>query len=319
MRIGLSVYGTLFSMGMHASSNRPMISPWQLMDQAFNAGLEGVEFPIALLQNENLAAIKRYAQERELFLSLETAGYHPTKLAEAIETCQRLGACTLRTAVGGARPGGDRRALTGRWWSFLQDVLLGLRKAQQQAERAGVCLCVENHQDLTSEEIVWLCATIDSQRFGVVLDTGNTLATAEDPVDFARNVAPYIKHIHLKDYQVFLSEEGYRLVRCSLGVGVVNFRTLFDLFAEVCPQATMSIELGALEAHHVRVLADDYWQEYPPRSAAQFAHVLNFVFSQAQTGDWRTPFERQEPIDTIIAYENQQLAESVAYMQALHA
>jgi sugar phosphate isomerase/epimerase len=317
MRIGLSVYGTIFSMGIHTSSNRTMITPKQLIDQALAAGLEGVEIPIVLLQNEDLLAIKRYAQERELFISLETSGYNPEKLAEAIEVCQQLGVRTLRTVVGGARLGGDRRLLAGRWQAFLQDILAGLRKAQVKASRSGVNLAVENHQDLTSEELLWLCESIGSQHFGIVLDTGNTLATAEDPVDFARTVATFIKHVHLKDYRIYLYEEGYRLVRCPLGQGVVNFHALFDLFAEACPQVTMSIELGALEARYVRVLADDYWQEYPPRSAAQFAHVLNFVLAKAQqTSDWRTPFERHEPAEAIIAYEEQQLAESITYIEA---
>jgi sugar phosphate isomerase/epimerase len=316
MRIGLSVYGTIFSMGIHTASGRAMISPKQLIDQALTAGLEGVEIPIVLLQNEDLAAIKHYAQERELFITLETSGYNPEKLAEAIEVCQQLGVRTLRTVVGGARLGGDRRPLAGRWQAFLQDVLAGLRKAQVQANRTGVNLAIENHQDLTSEELLWLCESIGSQHFGIVLDTGNTLATAEDPIDFARSVATYIKHVHLKDYWIYLCEEGYRLVRCPLGQGVVNFPVLFDLFAEMCPQVTMSIELGALEARYVRVLADDYWQEYPPRSAAQFAHVLNFVLSKAQQSrDWRTPFECHEPAEAIITYEEQQLAESIAYIE----
>lgn len=82
----------------------------------------------------------------------------------------------------------------------------------------------------------------------------------------------------------------------------------------------MSIELGALEARHVRVLADDYWPDYPPRSAAQLAHVLRFVQDNAgPSGDWRTPFERDEPVEAIIAYEDQQLAASLAYMLPLFA
>ena len=80
----------------------------------------------------------------------------------------------------------------------------------------------------------------------------------------------------------------------------------------------MSIELGALEARHVRVLADDYWPDYPPRSAAQLARVLRFVLYNARpAGDWRTPFERNEPVEAVIAYEDQQLAASLAYILPL--
>ena len=315
MRIGIAVYGTVFSMGIHPASGRPTIRPEQLMDQALAAGLEGVELPVSLLQGENVTAVARYAQERKLFITLAAGGYDPDKLSEAIDLGAQLGASTVRTAVGGAKIGGDRRPLAGRWQSFLQEVLMGLREATAVAERADVNLAVENHQDLASEELLWLCESIGSQRFGITLDTGNPLATAEEPLDFARRMAPYVKNVHLKDYCIYLSEEGYRLVRCPLGQGVINFPALFGILAEACPDVTMSIELGALEARYIRVLADDYWPDYPPRTAAQLARVLRLVQANARPpGDWRTPFERDEPVEAILAYEEQQLAASLAYI-----
>ncbi len=320
MRIGLSVYGTTFGMGIDLHSGRPTITPCQLMDKAIAAGLEGVDLPASLMQGEDATAVARYARERGQFITLETEGYDPGKLASAIDLGVRLGAGTVRTMVGGARLGGDRRPLAGRWQSFLQEILAGLRQATLNAERTGVNLTVENHQDLASEELLWLCESIGSQRFGITLDTGNPLATAEEPVNFARRVAPYVKHVHLKDYQVYMSTEGYRLVRCPLGQGVVDFPALFGILSATCPHITMSIELGALEARHVRVLADDYWPDYPPRSAAQLAHVLRFVLGNARpSGDWRTPFERNESVEAVIAYEDQQLAASLAYMLPLFA
>lgn len=320
MRVGLSVYGTTFGMGIDLHSGRPTITPGQLMNKAIALGLQGVELPISLMQREDATAVAHYAHERRLFITLETEGYDPDKLASAIDMGVRLGAGTVRTVVGGAKLGGDRRPLAGRWQSFLQEVLAGLRQATINAERAGVNLAVENHQDLASEEMLWLCESIGSQRFGITLDTGNPLATAEEPVNFARRVAPYVKNVHLKDYQVYLSNEGYRLVRCPLGQGVVDFPALFGILSATCPYISMSIELGALEARHVRVLADDYWPDYPPRSAAQFARVLRFVLSNAMpAGDWHTPFERNEPVEAVIAYEDQQLATSLPYILSLLA
>ena len=315
MRVGLSVYGTVFSMGIHPASGRSAIKPQELMDQALAVGLEGVELPASLLQGENIAALARYAQERGLFITLAAGGYDPDKLAEAIDLGARLGAGTVRTVVGGAKIGGDRRPLAGRWQSFLQEVLSGLKEATAVAERVDVNLAVENHQDLASEELLWLCESIGSQRFGITLDTGNPLATAEEPLDFARRVAPHVKNVHLKDYCIYPGEEGYRLVRSPLGQGVIDFPALFGILAGACPDVTMSIELGALEARYIRVLADDYWPDYPPRSAAQLARVLRLIRAHARpAGDWRTPFERDEAVEAIIAYEKQQLAASLAYI-----
>ena len=52
----------------------------------------------------------------------------------------------------------------------------------------------------------------------------------------------------------------------------------------------------------------------------QFAHVLRFVLDNARpSGDWRTPFELNEPVEAIIAYEDQQLDASLAYILPLFA
>ena len=319
MRIGLAAYGTVFTMGLTPLSGQPRITPTQLMDQALASGLTGVEIPVALLENEDIASITRYAQNHGLFITVAASGYNPESLISALELAAQLGALTVRTMTGGAKIGGDRRPLADRWPSFLEQVLHGLRSATTVAERVGVNLAVENHQDLASEELLWLCNSINSPRFGLTLDTGNPLATAEEPLDFARRIGPHIKNIHLKDYWIYPTDEGYRLVRSVLGQGVIDFPQLFSIFAEFCPDATASIELGALEARHIRVLADDYWPAYPPRSAAQLAHTLHFVYSHTkqhnQPEDWRTPFERHEPVPTIISYEEQQLIASLSYIK----
>jgi 3-oxoisoapionate decarboxylase len=318
MRIGLAVYGTVFSMGLHPASGRPTISVQQLMEQALSAHLQGVEIPVSLLKDEDIPAIARAAREQGLFITLATGGYAAEPLSESISLAAQLGAETVRTVVGGAKIGGDRRPLAGRWQPFLQEVLIQLKEATVSAEKAGVNLAVENHQDLASEELLWLCESIGSARFGINLDTGNPLATAEEPLDYFRRVAPYLKNVHLKDYAIYLSEEGYRLVRCPLGQGVIDFPALFKILAASRPDITMSVELGALEARHIRVLADDYWPDYPPRSAAHLAALLRFVQAHARpVGDWRTPFEREESAEAIIAYEQHQLAASLAYLAAL--
>jgi sugar phosphate isomerase/epimerase len=318
MKIGLAVYGTTYTMGIHPNSGRPRITAMQLLEQAAEAGLEGAEMPVSLLEDNDLGAIAAAARERGMFIVVAAGGYDPKPLAEACDKAAQVGATIVRTIVGGAGFGGDRRKLAGRWRPFLREALAGLKEAALVAERIGVTLAVENHQDLASEELIWLCEQIGSAHFGLTLDTGNPLATAEEPVDFARRIGPYLKHVHLKDYWVYPSEEGYRLVRCPLGQGAVDFPALFGLFAGHGPGLTMSVELGALEARHVRALADDYWPEYPPRSAAQLAALLRFVQAHAKpAGEWRTPYELGRPEADIIAYENRQLWASLAYLKSL--
>ncbi|QHW30513.1 sugar phosphate isomerase/epimerase [Paenibacillus rhizovicinus] len=321
MQIGLSMFGTTYAMGLHPRSGRTPLTAEAVIAWALNANLQGVELPDSILAAADVPAIARMTQERGLYVSVACGGYDPAKLGEACRLAAACGARIVRTVAGGARIGGDRRNMAGRWGTFLEEVREGLAAAVRIAEREGVAIALENHQDLASEELIWLCESIGSPNFGLTLDTGNPLATAEEPVDFARRIAPYLKNVHLKDYWIYPSEEGYRLVRCPLGQGAVDFPALLEVFRQFGPQELpMSIEIGALEARHIRVLADDYWPDYPDRSAKQLASLLRFVAANSKpAADWRTPHEREASPEEVVAYERAQLRSSIAYMQSLIA
>ncbi|MBM7565562.1 sugar phosphate isomerase/epimerase family protein [Paenibacillus sacheonensis] len=319
MRIGLSMYGTTYAMGLHPRSGKRPMNAENVIAWSLGANLQGVELPEVILAASDLSAIAELTREKGFYVAVASGGYDPAKLGEACRLAAASGARIVRTVAGGARIGGDRRHLAGSWGAFMEEVREGLTAAVRIAEQEGVTIALENHQDLASEELVWLCESIASPNFGLTLDTGNPLATAEEPVEFARRIAPHIKNVHLKDYWIYPSEEGYRLVRCPLGQGVVDFPALMSLFRRSGLQdLPMSIEIGALEARHIRVLADDYWPAYPERSARQLAELMRFVHANSKpAADWRTPHEREAAPDDVNAYERSQLRSSIAYMQSL--
>ena len=57
MRIGLSVYGTTFGMGIDPLSGRPVISPRELMDQAITAGYSSRLRRGGMIQTHSLAPL----------------------------------------------------------------------------------------------------------------------------------------------------------------------------------------------------------------------------------------------------------------------
>ncbi|TVY07576.1 sugar phosphate isomerase/epimerase family protein [Paenibacillus cremeus] len=318
MRFGLTAYGTVYAMGIHPASGRARITARELLEKAEQYGLTGAEIPLDLLTGGDAEETGRYARERGLFINIATGGFDPEHLKGAMQLANRIGALTVRTVVGGAKFGGDRRHMAGTWQPFLKSILHSFQQVMEEADPQGVNLAVENHQDLASEELLWLCETVGSPQFGITLDTGNPLATAEEPIDFFRRVAPYVKNVHLKEYAIYTSEEGYRLVRKPLGQGVIDFPELMRIFSEVNPQMTMSIEHGALEARHVRVLQEDFWTEYPERTARQLTRLLRFVEDHARSrGDWRTPYERGASSEEIASYEMEELHTGLAYLSRL--
>ena len=78
-------------------------------------------------------------------------------------------------------------------------------------------------------------------------------------------IAPHVRHVHLKDYRVQFTDEGFRLVRCAIGDGAVPFKEMLAILGEHHETLPAVLEPGALEARHVRLFTPDWWKGYAPK------------------------------------------------------
>ena len=159
---------------------------------------------------------------------------------------------------------GDRHALGDKWKELVAEVRAALADRGPRAADEGRVLAIENHQDFGSDELAEFCET--TRGLGICLDTGNTFPVAEAPLDFVARVAPHVRHVHLKDYRVQFTDEGYRLVRCAIGDGAVPIAAMLDILAGQGRKLNAVLEPGALEARHVRLLRPEWWSFYAPKS-----------------------------------------------------
>lgn len=211
---------------------------------------------------------------------------------------------------------GDRSALGHKWKTLVDDVRAALADRGPRAFDEGRMLAIENHQDFGSEELVAFCE--ETPGVGICFDTGNTFPVAEAPLDFTARIAPYVAHVHLKDYRVQFTEEGYRLVRCAIGDGAVPLPQMLGELAHHHRRLGAVLEPGALEARHVRFLKPEWWTFYPPKTAQSLAACLTAarINRLADDADWRTPWERGD--DTAIeAYELAMIRRSTDNMRAI--
>lgn len=321
MRLNFTVYGSQYTYGW-LPEGASLIGAEAFLAEARRRGFHGAELSHRMLDplgDAQLSVLRREAERFDLELIVSTFGTDPDHLRAMVRAASAIGAKVVRTVVGGAGYGGDRRAFVGQWQAFLQGVRDRLTTVLPEAERCGISLAIEDHQDVNSEDLLWLCHSFESAHFGVVLDVANPLSVAEHPIDFAIAVMPYIKYVHLKDYVIYWSEEGYRLVRCPVGSGAMPMAEIIALLKQHGRGFSASLELAALEARHVRLFEDDFWPEYPPRSAAQLARVLDFVRKCARPieEDYRTPFEKGASASEIVGYEEAELSESIRLASAL--
>jgi sugar phosphate isomerase/epimerase len=238
-----------------------------------------------------------------------------TGTARSVEVARKIGAKTIRMHLTGILCG-DLAEPGCKWEETLANVKRMLKEAAPQAGEFGLSLAIEDHQDFTSAELVELCEST-AANVGVCLDTGNALSVGEDPLEFAKTVAGCVKHVHLKDYRVQWTSEGYRLIRCAIGDGAIPFEQIVEVFKD--RPVTMALEIGALCARHIRLLNSSWWKGYPARSADSLARGLKAarVKTMREDEDWRTPFEKSAAPAEIVEYEMGQLHRSAQYLKKL--
>ncbi|MEI7643140.1 MAG: sugar phosphate isomerase/epimerase [Chloroflexales bacterium] len=285
------------------------------------AGLRSIEFPLDMLPDLDpvrLAALRAHLIACDLTPVIDSSVADIATLERHIPAAAALGAQTLRVTVSTVIEGWRSRFIAD-WDSYLDEVIARLRAVRPLAEHHGVCIAVENHQDATSEDLLRIVAAVGGDQIGVTFDATNAFIVAEDPLAIIERLSPHIRTIHLSDYTVYPSEQGWRLVRCSLGEGNMNLRRLFAAIEQFAPTAPCQIELVSHSARHVRLFADDWWVGYPPRDIRQVLPVLRqFAQTSRSVGDeWRTPWERGAGEAQNGFYEDQQFASSISYLRAM--
>lgn len=322
LQVGLNPYGLTYTLGLQGRGT-PRANPdgrglegfIELARELDSRTLEIAETWLAALTDAELRALG----DRLKALRMEpvvSSGLQAGDFATCLRAANGLGARLIRFALTPILCG-DRYAAGRTWHELVAGVRAKLGDYAPRAAREGVTVVIENHQDFTSRELVALC-----DEFGpavrIVFDTGNTFPVAEAPLDFTRVIAPYVRHVHLKDYAVQWTDEGYRLVRCAIGDGAVPFAELVAILGEHHATLPAVLEPGALEARHVRVFTADWWKGYGPTPAADFAACLRAARRRrlADDADYRTPWERQADGE-LVAYEIGMIRRSAANMRAL--
>lgn len=324
-RIGLAAYSFPWRCGFAGQgTERVCTNPYTaegLLALAASSGLATVEFPLSMLPDlepSTLAMFRARANALGLALVVDSGVVDVPTLERYIPAAAALGARVIRVMLSSILEGA-RAGIDGGWDAYLEGMIARLKQLRPLAEQYQVCIAPENHQDATSADLIRVCDEVGGDYIGVTLDAVNPLAVGEDPLVFARALGKRIANVHLKDYIIYTTPSGYRLVRCALGEGVLDLPALFTLLAEVAPAASCNIELAAIYARHIRILEDDWWEGFGARDVRDALPALRLVTRNAHPNDeeWRTPWERGLGADALAAYEEGQFARSVECLKTL--
>lgn len=322
LQVGVNPYGLTYTLGIQGQGG-PRANPNGrglngFIEIASEIGAETIELHEPWLSGMSDAELS------ELRSRLEGLGLKPVigsglphaPIGSALRAAKALGVETVRLALTRILCG-ERAKLGDGWPKLVEEVRQGIKDYAALAREAGVTLAIENHQDFGSRELLAFCEEA-GPNVGICFDIANSFPVAEAPLDFARRIAPKVRHVHLKDYNVQFTDEGIRLVRSAIGDGAVPIAGIVEILSEHHKTLTASLELAALEARHVKLFRPEWWEHYPPISGKDLAACLAAARHNklADDADYRTPWEREDD-GALIEFEMGQLHRSVENMTRL--
>ena len=323
-RVGAVAYCLQYAIGLFNYQKRPgeRFDAVKFVDATRQAGGSVAQLYVSMIQpldEEGLKRLRRRAAELDVMLEVHGGTAFAPQFERTLQQAAVLGAKVVGTSFGMLTRPNVIDTLPA-WDEHLAKCKARLRQLVEKARPLGITVAVENHLDLTVEELRDMIREIDSPHAGVLFDVGNTVGTLDDPSEAADLLGPYTVATHYKDFAIEEVTRGFRFTMVPLGAGSLRLREITArLLKHVSPEMGMSIEMLNGQQFEVRWLEDRFWGAFRDKSARQVAATLRHVRSKAID---ISQFKPQEEIDKLphgehVQFELDRMAACIAHLKRL--
>lgn len=313
--MGLVIYCCQFRSQMLAKATPAvdLFEPLTFLDHCKSLGAGGMQNRLGVLEASEVIALRKHAEQHSLYIEAITSvpkdEADVERFEAEIKTAAAVGAKAVRTTI-----------IPGRRYETFDSLAMfrefeasgrgSLELAVPVVERHRMPLAVENHKDHRIAERVKLFEDISSEFVGACVDTGNSIALLEDPVETVTALAPWARSVHLKDQAVQPYADGFLLADIPLGQGFIDLKEIVAIIKSKRPQVRFSLELITRDPLKVPVLEDKYWATFPELPASELARMLKKVRENA--ADNLTTISRMSP-EQQLAHEDANVRTSLDY------
>ena len=176
--------------------------PARFLDHARSLGARGVQVGLGALDDTAADALRERAVAASMYLegivSLPRDQADLGRFEAEIRTAKRAGAEVVRTVMLSGRRY-ETFATAAAFRRFAEASSHALSLAAPVVARHDVRLAVENHKDWRADELLAILKRVGNDHVGVCLDTGNSIALLEDPMEVVEALAPRAFTTHFKD------------------------------------------------------------------------------------------------------------------------
>jgi sugar phosphate isomerase/epimerase len=254
--------------------------PHRFLAHARALGAKGVQVGLGRMEDSHAQDLKRQADAAGMYLegivSLSRDQSDLDRFGAELRTARQAGASVVRTVMlSGRRYETFTSAAAFRRFAGQSTHALGL--AASEAARQQVRLAVENHKDWRADELIAILKRHGNDHVGVCLDTGNSIALLEDPMEVVEALAPLAFTTHFKDMGVEEYREGFLLAEVPLGTGILDLPRVVKILRAANPEIRFNLEMITRDPLLVPCLSPGYWETFPDLPARVLARGLRLA------------------------------------------
>lgn len=202
--------------------------PQELLDFAHKENLNGIMINIEEKYRHSLSDatakelvhVRSLAAERRLEIILDVSSTTKSDIDSAVRIATALGVRNIRVYSG----------LGGHISDVMERTIDDLRYVSRVAEKNDLFFVLEQHEALTSDELVSIIKSVNSSRINLLFDSGNMVNANEEPLVALQKMSPFIRHAHLKDVRKVVLDRGCGQLGVRSGEGdLPEMKIIFDL------------------------------------------------------------------------------------------
>ena len=146
-----------------------------------------------------------------------------------------------------------RHLIKKDWDDYIEDSIKFLKKLEPIARDHNVKIAIENHQDFDSNDFIKIMDSFNKDdTIGINYDIGNAIAVCEDPMVFCKKIVEKINNVHIKDYNIKETKEGFMLSNCAIDKGSVKLKPIINFIEKKKPKNKKNFEPGQLLPIHLK-------------------------------------------------------------------
>ena len=290
-----------------------LANPLGFLDHCHRIGAGGVQMDIGVRDKTYIRRIRQKLQSYNMFIEgsagLPRDSSNVEQFADIVRTAKESKAKVIRVAIGGRRYEQFNKA--EEFKAFAERTLKSLQLAEPVVNQHRMRLAIENHKDWRIDQMLGMLKRIDSEYIGVCLDTGNSFALLEDPMEVVEAYAPYSFSAHLKDMAVAEYQDGFLLADVPLGQGLLDLPRIVHILNKARLEIQFSLEMSTRDPLKVPCLTEKYWATFENVPGSDLARILRYVRTNASPE--LLPKVSNLPLNELIKLEEKNIKECLTY------